>query len=88
MRKEIIRKSLIQNGESIVNYRSVKSKKLKYIVCTTDFDNDYIRTKNLPKEQTDRILVFCWDADNFKQLNCSLITSVEALNSVLKERSE
>lgn len=85
MKKEQIRRSLRINGESIVNYRSLNSKKLKYIVCTLDFNNPYIRTKSRPKEQPDRILVFCWDSDTFKQLNADLITSVEPLNKALRE---
>ena len=88
MRKEQIRNSLIKHGESIVNFRSVNSKKLKYIVCTTDFDNPYIKTKSRPQEQKDKILVFCWDSDTFKQLNTNLITSVEPLNKVLRELYE
>lgn len=85
MRKEQIRNSLSKNGESIVNYRSVNSKKLKYIVCTVDFDNEHIRSKSKPNEQEGRILVFCWDSDTFKQLNTLLVTSIEPLNKVLKE---
>lgn len=87
MRKEQIRNSLISNGDSIVNYRSANSKKLKYIVCTVEFDNAYINLKAKPEEQKDKILVFCWDSDNFKQLNTELVTSVEPLNNVLKEQN-
>ena len=87
MRQEQIRKSLISYGESIVNYRSANSKKLKYVVCTTDFDNPYIKDKSVPYEQSNRILVFCWDSDTFKQLNTELVTSVEPLNKVLREAS-
>lgn len=85
MRKEQIRKSLKRYGESIVNFRSVNSKKLKYIVCTLDFSNPYISKKSRPKEQNNRILVFCWDSDTFKQLNTNLVTSIEPLNKVLWE---
>lgn len=88
MRKEQIRNDLIKYGESIVNYRSVNSKKLKYIVCTVDFDNPYIQSKPYPREQDDRILVFCWDSDTFKQLNAELITLVEPLYKVLRELNE
>lgn len=84
MRKEQIRKKLIENGDSIVNYRSINSKKVKYVVCTVDFDNEYIKSKKMPKEQKDRILVFCWDSDNFKQLNTNIVTSVEALRDAIK----
>ena len=84
MRKEQIRRTLSSYGESVVNFRSVKSKKLKYVVCTTDFDNPHILSKNVPIEQANRILVFCWDSDSFKQLNTHLVTSIEPLNRVLK----
>lgn len=85
MRKENIRRSLEKYGDSIVNYRSVNSKKLKYVVCTTDFDNRYIESKARPREQENRILVFCWDSDTFKQLNTNLITSIEPLGKVVRE---
>ncbi len=84
MRQEQIRNTIDKYGESIVNFRSIKSKKLKYVVCTRDFDNDYIDSKKIPAEQHNRVLVFCWDSDAFKQLNTELVTSVEPLNKVLK----
>lgn len=87
MKKEHIANSLIRYGEVIINYRSVNSKKLKYIVCTLDFDNDYIRTKPKPKEQADRLLLFCWDSDTYKQLDPELVTSIEPLNKVLQEKN-
>lgn len=85
MKVEIVRNSLGRYGEAIVNYRSVNSKKLKYVVCTVDFNNAYINTKPRPKEQNDKLLVFCWDSDTFKQLDTSLVTSIEPLNKVLRE---
>ena len=88
MKKEHVRNTIKYNGESIVNYRSVNSKKLKYIVCTVDFDNDYIASKYRPAEQQDKILVFCWDSDSFKQLNVDLITSIEPINKFFKEPNE
>ena len=86
MKKEQTRNTLINYGDSIVNFRSVNSKKLKYVVCTTEFDNPYINSKSKPVEQSDRILVFCWDSDTFKQLDPQLITSIEPLNKSLKEK--
>lgn len=88
MRKEQIRNDLLKYGETIINYRSVNSKKLKYIVCTVEFDCPYISKKNKPREQKGKILVFCWDSDTFKQLDTTLVTSLEPLNKVLRELNE
>ncbi len=88
MKKEHIKNSLLKHGEAIINYRSMNSKKLKYVVATLDTENDYINSKPQPKEQYDRLLVFCWDSDTFKQLDPELVTSIEPLNKVLKGPNE
>jgi len=49
-------------GDAIITYRSEKSRKLKYNVCTLDFSTPYIQNKkNRAKESEDTLLFFCWD---------------------------
>jgi hypothetical protein len=75
-------------GDATITYRSLESKKLKYNVCTLDFSNEYIQTKsNRARETEDSVLLFCWDADSFRLIRPSSVTSVVPLSSSLKERA-
>lgn len=72
-------------GDAIVNYRAANSGKLRYIVCTLDFNNKYIKSKGEPVEKTDNLLlVFAWDADSFKHIDPANVTSVQSLASELR----
>lgn len=74
-----------ESGDAVVSYRSVNSKKLKYNVVTTDFYNEYIKTKTLKvTDDDDTLLVFSWDSDSFKLLKPALVTSVVPLSNMLK----
>jgi hypothetical protein len=85
MRKEDLRSSITEYGEAIVTYRSQESKKLKYNVCTLDFSNDYIKSKqNRAKETDDTLLVFCWDVDAYRLLRAANVTTVVPLALALK----
>lgn len=85
MTKEEIRKLVLDYGDAIITFRSQQSNKLKYNVCTLDFSNDYIKTKVNKSEETDEtIKMFCWDADSFRLIRPENVTSVQALNSVLR----
>jgi hypothetical protein len=84
--KEDLKELVQTHGEAIITYRSSESQKLKYNVCTLDFDNAYIKTKqNRAKETEDRLLLFCWDVDAYRLLDASRVTSVVPLASALKE---
>lgn len=75
-------------GDATITYRSLESKKLKYNVCTLDFSNEYIQTKaNRARETEDTVLLFCWDADAYRLIRPSNVTSVYPLSYSLKERS-
>jgi hypothetical protein len=75
-------------GDAIITYRSPESKKLKYNVCTLDFNTPYIKSKqNRAKESDETTLLFCWDVDSFRLLRHSNVTRVEPLASALKEGS-
>ena len=72
-------------GDAIITYRSTNSRKLKYNVCTLDFDNKYIQSKkNRAKETADTVLLFCWDTDSYRILKPARVTTVVPLASVLK----
>lgn len=87
MTKEDLIYLIKEYGDATITYRSQNSKKLKYNVCTLDFDNEYIKTKiNKAEETENSVLMFCWDADAFRLLNPSSITSVVPLSSTLKEK--
>lgn len=78
---------LVRNyGEAIITYRSQESRKLKYNVCTLDFDNDYIKTKqNRAKETDDSVLMFSWDMDAYRLIKPENVTSIVPLASALRE---
>ncbi len=73
-------------GDATITYRSQESRKVKYNVCTLDFDNPYIQTKqNRAKETEDTALLFCWDIDAYRLLKVSNVTSVRPLAEALRE---
>lgn len=85
MKKEELRQSVDEYGDAIITYRSEKSNKLKYNVCTLDFSTPYIQQKkNRAKESEETLLLFCWDTDSFRLLKPKNVTSVVPLSSVLK----
>jgi hypothetical protein len=87
MKKEEVRRKLIEYGDAIVTYRSEKSKKLKYNVVTLHFSTPYIAEKRThAKEDDNTILAFSWDVDAFRLIKTSLITSIVPLSSVLRNR--
>ena len=45
MKKQELANLVTEYGDAIITYRSEKSRKLKYNVCTLDFDNKYIQGK-------------------------------------------
>jgi len=87
MKKEEVRRKLIDYGDAIVTYRSEKSKKLKYNVVTLNFSTPYITKKRThAKEDENTILTFSWDVDAFRLIKSSLITSIVPLSSVLRNK--
>ena len=87
MKKEELAKLVIEYGDAIITYRSEKSKKLKYNVCTLDFDNKYIQSKkNRAKESNDNVLLFCWDTDSYRLLMPKNVTSIVPLSAILRNK--
>lgn len=86
MTKEELIAKVKDCGDAIINYRSAESNKLKYNVCTLDFDNPHIQEKqNRAKESDDSVLMFCWDVDAYRLLKAANVTSVVPLSNALKD---
>ena len=45
MKKDDFIKNVTNAGDAIITYRSQNSRRMKYNVCTMDFDNKHIQTK-------------------------------------------
>lgn len=85
MKKDDFTKSVQDAGDAIVTYRSQNSRRLKYNVCTMDFDNKYIKSKrNRAKPNQNQVLLFCWDTDSFRLLAPENVTSIVPLAKILK----
>lgn len=85
MKKEELKKLVIEYGDAIITYRSEQSKKLKYNVCTLDFSTPYIKKKKTrSKEGSETVLFFCWDTDSYRILRPKNVTTVVPLSAVLK----
>lgn len=87
MKKEEFLRTVSDCGDAIITYRSTNSRKLKYNVCTLDFDNKYIQSKkNRAKETPDSVLLFCWDTDSYRLLQPKNVTSIQPLSSILRNK--
>lgn len=85
MKKEELRKQLEKAGDGIITYRSPKSKKVKYNICTVDFSTPYIKDKsNRAKEDENSLLMFCWDTDSYRLMKPENVTSVTPLANILR----
>ena len=86
MTKDEFIATVSEYGDATITYRSQESRKVKYNVCTLDFDNPYIQKKqNRAKETEDTVLLFCWDIDAYRLLKVTNVTSVRPLAESLKE---
>lgn len=85
MRKDEFIKQVTEAGDAVITYRSQNSRRLKYNVCTLDFDNKYIQTKrNRAKPNPKQVLLFCWDTDSYRLLQPDNVTSIVPLAKILK----
>ena len=74
--------------DAVITYRSTNSKKLKYNVCTLNFNNKYIQSKkNRAKETDDTVLLFCWDTDSYRLLRPDNVTHIVPLQSILRNKT-
>tara|TARA_S200002703_G_scaffold158233_1_gene168069 strand:+ start:300 stop:572 length:273 start_codon:yes stop_codon:yes gene_type:complete len=85
MKKDDFIKRVADAGDAIVTYRSQNSRRLKYNVCTMDFDNKYIQSKkNRARPNQTQVLLFCWDTDSYRLLTPSNVTSIVPLAKILR----
>tara|TARA_B100000809_G_C14771760_1_gene399672 strand:+ start:50 stop:322 length:273 start_codon:yes stop_codon:yes gene_type:complete len=85
MKKEEFVRQVDKYGDAIITYRSQNSRRLKYNVCTLNFDNKYIQSKrNRAKPNDKQVLLFCWDTDSYRLLMPENVTSIIPLQAILK----
>ena len=85
MKKEEFIHQVDGYGDAIITYRSQNSRRLKYNVCTLNFDNKYIQSKrNRAKPNDKQVLLFCWDTDSYRLLMPENVTSIIPLQAILK----
>ena len=85
MKKDEFIRQVEQCGDAIITYRSQNSRRLKYNVCTLDFDNKYIQSKrNRARPTAKQVLLFCWDTDSYRLLQPEHVTSIVPLQAILK----
>ena len=87
MKKDEFIRTVKDCGDAIITYRSTNSRKLKYNVCTLDFDNKYIQSKKKrAKESNDNDLLFWWDTDSIRLLMPKNVTSIVPLSAILRNK--
>ncbi len=85
MKKEEFIAQVERCGDAIITYRSQNSRRLKYNVCTLNFDNKYIQSKrNRARPNNRQVLLFCWDTDSYRLLMPENVTSIVPLQAILK----
>lgn len=88
MKKEELRELLLDAGDAIITYKSPRSNKTKYNICTLDFSTPYIQEKsNRAKEDSTTLLMFCWDTDSYRLMKPENVTSVTPLSTILKNEA-
>lgn len=89
MKKEELTALVQDYGDATITYRSKNSRKLKYNVCTMDFNLPYIKSKtNRAKVKNNtEVLFFAWDTDSYRILDALSITSVVPLSATLKNEN-
>ena len=88
MRKDDFTDNVKKCGDAIITYRSQNSRRLKYNVCTIDFDNRYIQSKrNRARPNQHQVLLFCWDTDSYRLLIPENVTSIVPLQAILRNKN-
>ena len=88
MRKNDFTESVKKCGDAVITYRSQNSRRLKYNVCTMDFDNRYIQSKrNRARPNQHQVLLFCWDTDSYRLLIPENVTSIVPLQAILRNKN-
>ncbi len=81
-------------GDAYIYYISPVSKKVKYHIGTLEIlhDCNYINQKYIAKKHSavaeGQVKVFCWDLDDFKNIDVATVTKVTPLSEVINSRDE
>ena len=85
MTKDDFKKKIDEAGDAVITYKSLRSRKQKYNICTRDFSTKYIQEKKTrAKEDASTVLLFCWDTDSYRILVPENVTSIVPLNKVIR----
>lgn len=77
-------------GDAYVHYVSPVSKKHKYHICTLETENcKYIQDKlaqrpTMAEPKAGSVRAFCWDLDDFKNIDMTSVTSIVPLSTALR----
>lgn len=86
MDKNVFIKLMKTYGDAYVTYISPNSKKEKFNVGTIDLNNAYIQSKETGiTVDADKVLMFCWDTDSYRQIDPNTVIRVESLASELEK---
>lgn len=89
MKIETFKQKMYEAGDAYVYYVSLVSNKQKYHICTLELDNNqYINNKlaqrpSMASPKDGSIRAFCWDLDDFKNIEVSTVTSIVPLSAML-----
>lgn len=84
-------KQLEEMGDAVVDYINGAGK-LRYAVVTVDFSTPYVLNKVQAKQDedliddSDRLLVFSWDADKTIRLSAKQVKKMVPLSSILQNK--
>lgn len=91
MKFDTFKQKMFEAGDAYIYYVSPVSNKQKYHICTLELDNcKYILDKqaqrpSMPVPKPGTIRVFCWDLDDFKNIEVATVTSVVPLAAMMNK---
>ena len=91
MQTDTFIKKMDEAGDAYIYYTSPVSKKQKYHIGTLDFKAspytlEKFGLKSHSETKTGQVKVFCWDLDDFKNIEVAYIYKVVPLAEVLRGR--
>lgn len=89
MKFDIFKQKMYEAGDAYVFYVSPVSNKQKYHICTLDLQGcPYISDKlaqrpSMAEPKIGSIRAFCWDLNDFKNIEVSTVTSVVPMSVMM-----
>lgn len=92
MQTETFFKKMAEAGDAYIYYNSPVSKKQKYHIGTVDFaaspyTNEKFLSKNHSEVKDGQVKLFCWDLDDFKNIEVAYVYKIVPLAEVLRGRN-